>query len=230
MDDLPDLEHGGDRHRDAPAGRCEREGGDHATTLPEVPAACDSYWARAGGVPTLPGGQADRNQGDRREPPRAVRLPAARAARGRDRAHRHRGEVAARGAGHARAGVRGRPRHGGLADRRRDRRVRAREHREPRARSRPQAAAQARRDLLARRQGAREGPDDRADAALLQGRQGEGRARARPRQGAGRQAARHRRSRREAADGARAEDAGSASRSPRARSRRPARARSRGAR
>ena len=41
-------------------------------------------------------------------------------------------------------------------------------------------------------QGAREGPDDRADAPLLQGRPGEDRARARPRQGEGRQAPRHR--------------------------------------
>ena len=61
------------------------------------------------------------------------------------------------------------------------------------------------RDRLAGRKGAREGPDDRSDAPLLQGRQGEGRARARPRQGARRQAAHDRRPRREAADGSRVE-------------------------
>ena len=41
--------------------------------------------------------------------------------------------------------------------------------------------------------GRREGPDARADAALLQGRPRQGRARARARQGRPRQAARHRR-------------------------------------
>ena len=56
------------------------------------------------------------------------------------------------------------------------------------------------RDRVAHRQGEGARPDARPDAALLQGRQGEGRARAREGQGEGRQAARHRRARGEAAD------------------------------
>ena len=42
------------------------------------------------------GGQDRRNEADRRQPPRAARLRAPRARRGRRRAHRHRGEVGAR--------------------------------------------------------------------------------------------------------------------------------------
>ena len=76
---------------------------------------------------------------------------------------------------------------------------------QPRAGSGPQAAAPPQGDRVALRQGPREGPDARADAALLQGRQGQGRGRARARQGAAGQAARHREARRRSADRARAQ-------------------------
>ena len=36
LDDLPDLQDGGDRHRDAPAGSGERERGDHVLKLPTL--------------------------------------------------------------------------------------------------------------------------------------------------------------------------------------------------
>jgi len=36
LDDLPDLEDGGDGHRDTPRRRCKREGGDHAGTVPTI--------------------------------------------------------------------------------------------------------------------------------------------------------------------------------------------------
>ena len=56
-----------------------------------------------------------------------------------------------------------------------------------------------------RRQGAREGPDPRADADVLEERPREGRARARPRQADDRQAPGHRQARGRPADAARAE-------------------------
>src|SRR5205085_4308934 len=101
-------------------------------------------------------------------------------------------------------GVCGRAWGGGLARRRRHRRVQAREHREPRSGPRPQAPPAQGRDRLADRQGAREGPDADPDAALLEGRPREGRDRARARQGAARQAPRHRETRCRASDRARA--------------------------
>ena len=72
------------------------------------------------------GGQADRNQADRREPPRATRVRAHRARRGGRRAHRDRGEVGARRARSARTGLRGHPGRRGVAHRRVDLGVRAR--------------------------------------------------------------------------------------------------------
>ena len=63
------------------------------------------------------GGQADRNQADRGEPPRAARLRAHRARRGGRGPHRDRGEVRPRRSGPARAGLRGHPERRGLADR-----------------------------------------------------------------------------------------------------------------
>ena len=36
LDDLPDLEDGGDGHRDTPRRRCKREGGDHGATVPKM--------------------------------------------------------------------------------------------------------------------------------------------------------------------------------------------------
>ena len=128
--DLPDLEHGETAMSDAAARRDEGEGGLRVH--------------ERGRYLHCPDGQTDRNQADRREPPRAVRLRAARALRGRHRARRHRGEVAARRPRHARARLRRRARQRGLARRRRDRRVRAGQHREPRPDPRPEAAPEAR--------------------------------------------------------------------------------------
>jgi hypothetical protein len=36
LDDFPDLQDGGDGHRDPPRRRCKREGGDHAATVPKM--------------------------------------------------------------------------------------------------------------------------------------------------------------------------------------------------
>ena len=70
--------------------------------------------------------QGRRREADRRQPPRAARLPAARPVRGGHRADRHRGEGAARRHARRCAGLRGRARRRGLARRPADPRVRRR--------------------------------------------------------------------------------------------------------
>src|SRR5579872_229508 len=149
-------------------------------------------------------GETAGREAHRGQPPRAPRLPPRRPGRGRGRADRDRGEVASRGEDVPPASVRRGEPERGVARRRAHSGVPPGQPREPRSRAAAQAPAPPARDRPAVRPGAREGRDDRPDADVLQGRQGEGRARGRARQGAARQAARHRRPRREAADRARA--------------------------
>src|SRR6476619_3047467 len=105
---------------------------------------------------------------DRREPARAPRLPAARPLRGGHRADGYRGEVAPRGPYDDGAGLCRRARRRGVAARPRDLDLRPGGPREPRAGAAPEAAPAPARDRLAVRPGAREGPDARADADVLQ--------------------------------------------------------------
>ena len=99
-----------------------------------------------------------------------------------------RGQVGPRRPRPARPGVRRRPRRRGVAHRCVDLRVRAGRAAGPPVRPRPKAPAPSRRDRLALREGAGEGPHARPDADVLQGRPREGRDRARARPRAVRQA------------------------------------------
>src|SRR6266487_2056361 len=146
-------------------------------------------------LPFAHGGEADR-----REPARAARLPPGGARRGGPRPHRNGGEVPARGRREPAPSVRRSPKRRALARRLAHLPVRARRDGAARPGSRPQAPLAPPRDRLPRRAGQREGPDARPDAALLQGRAREGRARGRTGQGAPRPPARDREARRRPPD------------------------------
>ena len=122
----------------------------------------------------------------------------------RDRAARHRGQVAALGQGAARRCLRGRLRRGGLAAQPPHPALSAGGRREPRSRAAAKAAPAPLRDRAADRADAAEGPDADPDPHLLQGAAGEGRARARARQGGARPPARDPRPRGQARGRARA--------------------------
>ena len=121
-----------------PARRLPRARRDRAgLCAPPLPRACPAprrgpRHRLSGADPSLHSRRVETGlEPHRGEPPRAARLPPARPCRGGRPADRDRGQVAPRGRGAARPGVRRDPRRRGLARRRIDRRVRAGERPEP---------------------------------------------------------------------------------------------------
>ncbi|CAA9510762.1 MAG: tmRNA-binding protein SmpB, partial [uncultured Solirubrobacteraceae bacterium] len=122
------------------------------------------------------------------EPPGGLPLRVPRQARVRHRAHGHRGQGPALGAGDDQGRLRGHQGRRALAPQRPHPAVRRRRAREPRARAHPQAPGQALRDRALHGPGEGEGAHARPDPDLLQGPAGEGGDRPGPGQGPLRQA------------------------------------------